>query len=112
MPASNRRSLLRSSALAGAGQQTMSFSFSHAQSRRRFLAGPGSAVVCFPLVSRASHAAADVTARVTVATPVAVGAGHGGNTHDHGNDHDHDHDDGVRASVHALRRHDGATTVA
>lgn len=57
MPASNRRSLLRSSALAGAGQQTMSFSFSHAQSRRRFLAGPGSAVVCFPLVSRASHAA-------------------------------------------------------
>jgi exopolysaccharide biosynthesis polyprenyl glycosylphosphotransferase len=73
--------------------------------------------------SRASQPAADVTARVIVATPVAVGAGAGGTTghhdhgHDHGREHDREHDehgqdDGVRASVHALRRHDGATTVA
>jgi hypothetical protein len=55
--------------------------------------------------SRASYAEADASATVTVATAVTVTAGTSENTHAH--------DDGsARASVRALRRTDGATTVA
>jgi len=63
----------------------------------------------FSRTSRASHAEAeaeaDASATVTVATAVTVGAGTSEKTHAH--------DDGsARASVRALRRTDGATTVA